>query len=213
MRRAYIHIGPRFHHRADIALWCLTRAPGCLTALGTRRTGSVYAGQTPRSRVLVRGQTLGQTASFRQTAPETRCQSRVWGLGLVPAHPSPRPSAGRQRADGDVNRGHGAVLEAFVNARVVHAVAEHLAAQPSLEFLELLLDGVGLLLVAHHIFAVALQEVADGLHADADGAGGLVLVDVLEAEVRRSGVLDDLFHHRINRRVVAALEAGKLQRD
>src|ERR1019366_4109110 len=213
MRRAYIHIGPRFHHRADIALWCLTRAPGCLTAVGTRRTGSVYAGQTPRSRVLVRGQTLGQTASFRQTAPETRCQSRVWGLGLVPAYPGPRRSRRRQRPDGHVNRGHGTVIEAFLYARVVHTVAQHPAAEAGLEFLELLLDGVGLLLVAHHVFAVALQEVTDGLHADADGTGGLVLVDVLEAEVGRPGVLDDFFDHRINRRVVAALEAGKLQRD
>ena len=69
-----------------------------------------------------------------------------------------------------------------------------------------------LLLVAHHVFAVALQEVADGLDADLDRAGGLVLVDILEAEVRRAGVLHDLFDHRVDRRVVAALEAGKLQR-
>src|ERR1035441_8082611 len=101
----------------------------------------------------------------------------------------------RQGPDGHVDRGHGTVLEALQNARVVHAVAEHLAAEAGLEFLELLLDGVGLLLIAHHIFAVALQEVTDGLHADADGTGGLVLVDVLKAEVRRSGVLDYLFHH------------------
>src|ERR1035437_5960625 len=121
--------------------------------------------------------------------------------------------ARRQGADGYVNLRHRTVFEALPNARVVHPVAQQLAAQLGLEFLELLVDAVGLLLVAQHVFAVALQEVTDSLHADADGTGGLVLVDVLEAEVRRPGVLDDLFDHRINRRVVAALEAGKLQRD
>src|ERR1035437_5030014 len=121
--------------------------------------------------------------------------------------------ARRQSADGHVNLRHRTVLEALVNARVVHPVAQQLAAEFGLEFLELLVDVVGLLLVAHHVFAVALQEVTDSLHADADGTGGLVLVDVLEAEVRRPGVLDNLFDHRIDRRVVAALEAGKFQRD
>src|ERR1035437_6542781 len=119
--------------------------------------------------------------------------------------------ARRQSVDGHVNLRHRTVFETLPNARVVHPVAKQLAAEFGLEFLELLVDAVRLLLVAHHVFPVALQEVTDGLHADADGTGGLVLVDVLEAEVRRPGVLDDLFDHRINRRVVAALEAGKLQ--
>src|ERR1035438_7863512 len=35
------------------------------------------------------GQTLGQTASFRQTAPETWCQSRVCGVPPPPYGPGP----------------------------------------------------------------------------------------------------------------------------
>ena len=53
------------------------------------------------------------------------------------------------------------MLEAFVNARVVHAVAEHLAAQAGLEFLELLLDGVGLLLIAYHMLMASPQVVSE----------------------------------------------------
>src|ERR1035441_9285002 len=36
------------------------------------------------------GQTLGQTASFRQTAPETWCQSRVCGVCAIFIQVSPR---------------------------------------------------------------------------------------------------------------------------
>src|ERR1039458_2749658 len=42
------------------------------------------AGRTSTPAFLV-GQTLGQTASFRQTAPETWCQSRVCGAFLPSA--------------------------------------------------------------------------------------------------------------------------------
>jgi len=40
-------------------------------------------GGTTNARAYPAGQTLGQTASFRQTAPETRCQSRVCDVRLL----------------------------------------------------------------------------------------------------------------------------------
>jgi hypothetical protein len=42
-------------------------------------------------------------------------------------------------------------------------------------------------LLAHHVFAVALQEVTDGFHADADGTGGLVLFGAEAEDYARSG--------------------------
>ena len=106
---------------------------------------------------------------------------------------------------------------ALVRTAAIAAVAGtarqlQFVAQLLFELLQLLLNADFLAAVAHHVFAVALQEVADRLHANPDRAGRLVLVDILEAEVRRAGVLHDLFDHRVDRRVVAALEAGKLQR-
>ena len=44
-----------------------------------------------------------------------------------------------------------------------------------------------------------------------DGAGGLVLVDILKREVRRARLGDGFFDGGIDGRIVAALEAGKLQ--
>src|SRR6185437_12830414 len=98
--------------------------------------------------------------------------------------------------------------------RVLHELArlellaEEFAAELGFELLELGLDGRHLVLVADDVLAVALQEVADGLDADADRTGGLVLVDVLEAEVGRAGVFDDGLDDRIDGRIVTALEAG-----
>jgi hypothetical protein len=73
-------------------------------------------------------------------------------------------------------------FEAFADHVAVAPIqlfAQHLAAQPGFELLQLLVDGVGLLLVAHHVFAVTLQEVTDGLHANPDGTRRLVFVDIL----------------------------------
>src|ERR1700689_4082375 len=64
---------------------------------------------------------------------------------------------------------------------------------------------VGLAL-ADDLFAVAPQEIIDGFDANSDGAGGLVLVQILEAEVRRARLLDDALNYAIDRGVVAALE-------
>src|SRR6202008_4903211 len=48
--------------------------------------------------------------------------------------------------------------------------------------------------------------IIDGLHANPDGARRLVLIEILEAEVRRAGLLDDAFHHTVDGSVVSALE-------
>ena len=80
-------------------------------------------------------------------------------------------------------------------------------------FAEAGFDVLLLALVGNHILAVALEEVADGFDADLDGTGGLVLVNVLEAEVRGAAAFDDLFDRRVDRGVVAAFEAGEFERD
>jgi hypothetical protein len=64
-----------------------------------------------------------------------------------------------------------------------------------------------------HVLRIALQEVVNPLDADLDRARRLVLIDILEREVRRAGPLDDRFDHRVDRRIVPAFEAGQLQRD
>ena len=116
----------------------------------------------------------------------------------------------RQLPERHVDLGHGARLEGV--GQLVQLFAQHFRAEARFESLELVFDGIRLLLVADHVFAVALEEVADGLDADLDRAGRLVFVDILEAEVRRAGVLHNFLDHRVNRRVVAALEARELQR-
>src|SRR5678816_1496891 len=67
-------------------------------------------------------------------------------------------------------------------------------------------------LVAELVFAVALEEITDGLDADLDRAGGAILIQILERIVRRARVLDDLFDHTVDGRVVTALEVGNLER-
>src|SRR5262249_13076228 len=62
------------------------------------------------------------------------------------------------------------------------------------------------------VFAVAPQEVIDGFDPDAYGPGRLILIQILEAEVRRAGPLDDALDNAVNRRIVAALEARHLER-
>src|SRR5271165_3141549 len=60
------------------------------------------------------------------------------------------------------------------------------------------------------VFAVAAQEIVDGLDADPHRSGRLVLVQVLERKIRRVRFLDDALDHTINGRVVAALEVRDL---
>src|SRR5580700_4511507 len=67
------------------------------------------------------------------------------------------------------------------------------------------------LALANDLFAITPQEIVDGFDADPDGAGRLVLVKILETEVRRAGLLDYTFHHTIDRRVVPTLETGDFQ--
>ena len=63
------------------------------------------------------------------------------------------------------------------------------------------------------LFAVAAEEVIDCFDTDADGSRGLVFVEILEAEVRRAGILDDPFYNAIDGRVVTALEARDFKGD
>jgi len=56
---------------------------------------------------------------------------------------------------------------------------------------ELLQPGVDLdllLLTLDDVFTIALEEVADGFHANFDRPGRLVFVDILEGEVRSAGL-------------------------
>ena len=84
-------------------------------------------------------------------------------------------------------------------------------AQLRLEGCELSLNILLGLALADDLLAITAQEIVDGFDADPDGAGRLVLVQILETEVRRAGLLDDAFDHAINRRVVPTLEAGDFQ--
>src|SRR5580704_5139327 len=88
-----------------------------------------------------------------------------------------------------------------------------LSAQFGFERGELRFDFLVCLALANDLFAVAAQEVIDGLDANSDGAGGLVLVEILEAEVRSAGLLDDALDYAVDGRVVSALEAGDFERD
>jgi hypothetical protein len=64
-----------------------------------------------------------------------------------------------------------------------------------------------------NVVTIAAQEVVDRLDADADRPGRLVLIQILEREVRSARLLDDAFDHAIDRRIVAALETRHLERN
>ncbi len=66
---------------------------------------------------------------------------------------------------------------------------------------------------ADGLVAIASQEVVDRLHTKLDRAGRAILVEVLEREIRPAGRFDDLLDDRVHGRIVAALEAGELERD
>src|SRR5207302_84441 len=63
------------------------------------------------------------------------------------------------------------------------------------------------------VFAIAAEEVIDGLNSNAYGAGGLVFVEIFEREVWRPGPFDSALNHSIDRSVVTALEAGVFESD
>src|SRR4029079_6998364 len=66
--------------------------------------------------------------------------------------------------------------------------------------------------LVHHL-DVAFEEVVNRLDADFDRSTRLVLVDVLEREIRSARSLDDRLDGRVDRRIVAALETRELQSD
>src|SRR5262249_48678508 len=84
--------------------------------------------------------------------------------------------------------------------------------QLPLVFGELLLDPLLGGMALDDVFAVTAQEVVDGLNPDAYRSGRLILVQILETEVRCAGSLDNALDHAVNRRVVAAFEARHLER-
>src|SRR6516162_7221377 len=63
------------------------------------------------------------------------------------------------------------------------------------------------LALADNLFPITTQEIVDRFHANPDGAGRFVLIEILKAEIRGAGLLDDAFNHAVNRRIVSTLEA------
>ena len=63
------------------------------------------------------------------------------------------------------------------------------------------------------VFTIPAQKVVDGFDANADGAGRLVLVEILEREIRCAGSFDDAFDHPIDGGIMAAFETGDLKSD
>jgi hypothetical protein len=63
-------------------------------------------------------------------------------------------------------------------------------AQLRLEGCELSLNILLGLALADDLLAITAQEIVDGFDADPDGAGRLVLVQILETEVRCAGLLE-----------------------
>src|SRR5262252_7723538 len=92
--------------------------------------------------------------------------------------------------------------------------ARHSPAGPQLPlvFGELLFDLVLSDAALDDVLSVPLEEVVDRLDANPDGARRLVLIQILEAEVRRAGPFDDAFDDAVDGRVVAALEARHFER-
>src|SRR5579862_9198848 len=88
---------------------------------------------------------------------------------------------------------------------------DHLSAELLFQRGELGLDVFRRFALADDFFTVTAQEVVDGFDADPDGASGLVLVEILEAEVRGTGLLDDALDHAVDGRVVTAFEAGDFE--
>ncbi len=62
------------------------------------------------------------------------------------------------------------------------------------------------LTLADHLFAVATEEIIDGLHTNPDGTRRLVLIEILKAEVGRAGLLHNAFDDAVDGRVMSALE-------
>src|SRR5438445_8456485 len=73
------------------------------------------------------------------------------------------------------------------------------------------LDLLPRLALADDFFAIPPQEIINRFHANTDPPRGLVLVEVLEAEIRRPELLDNAFDSAIERRIVTAFVAGNLE--
>jgi hypothetical protein len=63
------------------------------------------------------------------------------------------------------------------------------------------------------VLPIAAEEVIDGLDANANRAGRLVLVEVLERKIRCARLFNDAFDNSVNGSIVTALEAGYFERD
>ena len=77
----------------------------------------------------------------------------------------------------------------------------------------MLLDGSPRLFQPDEPLTMAPQKIVERFDSNLDGSEWPVLVDVLERKEGCSGTLDDLLDDRVDRRVVAALEARQLERD
>src|SRR6266849_9975267 len=88
----------------------------------------------------------------------------------------------------------------------------HLSPQLVFVSRKLGLDVLCRLALPDDLLAIPPQKVIDSLDPNPDRARGLVLVQVLEAEVRSARLLDDSFDHAIDGRIVPALETRNLQR-
>jgi hypothetical protein len=69
------------------------------------------------------------------------------------------------------------------------------------------------LALADDFLAVAAQEIVDRLDSNPDRTGWLVLVEILEAEIRSARLFDDALDNALDRSIMPALEAGDFECD
>src|SRR6185312_6836113 len=111
---------------------------------------------------------------------------------------------GRLHVDLVLTRTH-----AFVLLRGLRVLLRHqLFPQFPLVLGELRVDVADGFALPDQILAVTAQEIINRFDTNPDGPSRLVLIQVLERKIRRTRILDDVFDHRIDRRIMAALEIG-----
>lgn len=86
-----------------------------------------------------------------------------------------------------------------------------LVSQLSLQRRQLRLNILRCLTFANYFLAVPSQEIIDSFDSNSDRPGGLVLVEIFEAEIGRAGLLDDAFDDPIDWSIMPAFEAGNLK--
>src|SRR6202008_4806907 len=64
----------------------------------------------------------------------------------------------------------------------------HFTPKPRFELGELGINVLRCLTLADHFFAVTTQKIIDGLDTNLDGTRRLILIKILEAEIRRAGL-------------------------